>query len=86
MALSVLTDSERKVYESMRTTTRTKFEAAFKKSGLPEMTAKILAEIETLRKQNDEIHDNTSWASKFIANVFKSGAGEAEKKYPSRKR
>jgi hypothetical protein len=33
-----------------------------------------------------EIKDNTGWLSKFVANVFKGGAGEAEKKYPSRKR
>jgi hypothetical protein len=33
-----------------------------------------------------EIKDNTGWLSKWMAGVFKSGAGEAEKKYPSRKR
>jgi hypothetical protein len=32
-----------------------------------------------------EIKDNTGWLSKFVANVFKGGAGEAERKYPSRK-
>jgi hypothetical protein len=76
MALSVLTDSERKVYESMRTTTRTKFEAAFKKSGLPEMTSKILAEIETLRKQNAEIHATAKESQGFLSALF-SGLGQA---------
>jgi hypothetical protein len=77
MALSVLTDSERKVYESMKETTRAKFEAALRKSGLPEMTAKILAEVEVLRKQNAEIHETTKKSSSILktwANMIKQGA------------
>jgi hypothetical protein len=33
-----------------------------------------------------EIKDSTGWLSKFVANWVKVGAGEAEKKYPSRKK
>ena len=35
------------------------------------------------------VTENTAdmpWLSKFVANLFKSGGGEAEKKYPSRKK
>jgi hypothetical protein len=77
MALSVLTDSERKVYDSMKETTRAKFEAALRKSGLPEMTAKILAEVEVLRKQNAEIHETTKKSGSILktwANMIRQGA------------
>jgi hypothetical protein len=55
-----------------------------------ERRMKDLAVLEEKRNQQAsqdlaEIKDNTGWLSKFIANVFKGGAGEAERKYPSRK-
>lgn len=89
MAISLLTDSEKKVFEEVYGNTQAKIKKALMESGLPEITAQIKAEVERLRQQNDEIHRNTEdvpWLSKFVANIFKSGAGEAEKKYPSRKK
>jgi hypothetical protein len=43
---------------------------------------KIFEEILKIKQSTEDL----PWLSKFVANVFKSGAGEAEKKYPSRKR
>jgi hypothetical protein len=45
-------------------------------------TTKIFEEILKIKQSTEDL----PWLSKFVANVFKSGAGEAEKKYPSRKR
>jgi hypothetical protein len=50
MALSILTDSERKAYEDMNMTTRAKFDAVIKKYGID----KIPAEITAMRKEMDK--------------------------------
>ena len=82
MAISILTESERKVYESLTETTRAKFAAALKKSGLPEITASILTEVERLRKQNTEIHETQKQGNsmlKTVMSIFKFGGKEAER-------
>lgn len=41
---------------------------------------------ETVTPKLDAIESNTNWLSKWLANIFKSGAGEAEQRYPSRRK
>lgn len=48
----------------------------------------LAAEFGAVRGDIGEIKQNTQdvpWLSKFVGNLFKYGAGAAEKKYPSRK-
>lgn len=39
-----------------------------------------------VNKKLDRIADDTGWLNKLLAGIFKSTAGEVEKKYPSRKK
>jgi hypothetical protein len=85
MALSILTDSEKKAFADMSMTTRTKFEAVLKKSGLPELTAQIKAELAELRKQNDKIHEDTNDIRSGFSALW-SGVGQAWAERKSKKK
>jgi predicted RNA-binding protein len=46
-------------------------------------------EIDSLRRiemRLEQVDENTSWLNKLLSGIFKSTAGEVEKKYPSRKK
>ncbi len=82
MAISVLTDSEKKAFYDIYGTTKTKIEAVLRKSGIVEITAKTLAEVEALRKQNMEIHETTKKSGnilKSIVSIFKVAGDEAKR-------
>lgn len=70
-----LTDAEKVFWANMmaateKPSTQTKIRAVVRDEILPHLTA---------------IEDNTNWLSKFIANLFKFGGGQAEQKYPRKK-
>jgi hypothetical protein len=76
MALSVLTDSEKRAFSEVYGTTKTKIKLAIVESGLPELTAQIKAEVDALRKEQKARHRVDGW--KFIRNLAAKVVGDID--------
>jgi hypothetical protein len=81
MAISILTDSERKVYNevlaSAGSSTRTKFKAVLKECGLIETPAQVIAMRKEIEKMRGE-KDKAMTAAKRAAMQFFKGIGWIE--------
>jgi len=87
MAISLLTDSEKKAFEEVYGTTRTKIEALRRR--VEEIPGEVKAEIEKLRQQQAATHEVATKSGNVlqsIASIFKFAGGEMERHYPSKKR